>query len=88
MRFDSRLPRRDGDYRQLDLLSSQLARIFCDRSLCLRRWTYPQRADVPTDFGGNIVRRWPHGPPQLASAKYVTMSSILLCRNGNQGAGR
>eukprot|EP00959_Pyramimonas_sp_CCMP1952_P224266 4689418-Pyramimonas_sp.AAC.1 len=48
---DSRLPRRGGNYRQLDLLSSQLARIFCDRSPYLWQWAFPQCADVPTDLG-------------------------------------
>eukprot|EP00959_Pyramimonas_sp_CCMP1952_P203596 4257538-Pyramimonas_sp.AAC.1 len=40
-RSDSRLPRRDGDYHLLDLLSLRLVRRFCDRSL-------PVAVDVPS----------------------------------------
>eukprot|EP00959_Pyramimonas_sp_CCMP1952_P156772 3278719-Pyramimonas_sp.AAC.1 len=65
---DSRLPRRDGDYHLLDLLSLQLVRRSCDRSRCLWQWMYPQCADVRTDFGGKIARRWPRGPFLLAGA--------------------
>eukprot|EP00959_Pyramimonas_sp_CCMP1952_P090779 1900342-Pyramimonas_sp.AAC.1 len=72
----SRLPRRDGDYRLLDLLSLRLVRRLGDRSLCLWLWMNPQGADVRTDFGGDLVRRWPRGPLLCAGAECVATSSI------------